>query len=157
MNSYEQQAAKQYVEVQALEARLSEEKVQHKRQALKTDIKIARLEWQNLNLLSKNEELAADALKVAMQSKIKIAGFQKENAQGSIKQAARELKSRLDSLSERLGVYIEKERYEDMIYSMMSELPVILGNSSFDGLSRYRAELAQAQQILDWAKDEVVE
>lgn len=157
MNSYKLQAAEQYQEVQSLEAALSIERVQHKRQALKNDIKIARLEWQNFNLLGKNEELETEGMQRMVAGKVKAAGYTKENVHSSIKQSAREMKSRLDNLSERLGVYIENDRIEDLLYSMMSELPVILGNSSFDALARYRAELAKAQQILDWAKEEVVE
>lgn len=154
MQSYMQQAAEKYKEVERLTAELKIEKVQYKRTALRTNLEIARLEWQNFNLLAKNEELEANALKVAMAQKVRFALNTKENVESTVKQAAREMKSRLDRLSENLGVYIENNRIESLLYAMMSELPVILGNSSFDGLSRYRAELAQAQQILDWAKED---
>ena len=149
---YRAEAKIVYAEVLKLEEELKLTGVQHKRQALKTKITEARLQWQVLNLHRENEELKADALAKVLASEVRAAERTKVNVEEAIAERAGTAVRRLTEMAEKLQAYIEAGNTEYMLYTMLNDLPVLLGNSSMDTLSRNRAELAAAEMILRLAK-----
>lgn len=157
IEAYRQEAKNIYAEVLKLEEELKLTGVQHKRQALRTRISEARLQWQVANLHRENEELKADALGKAMASEVRAAQRTKENVEEAIKERAETTIRRLNEMSEKLQAYTKAGNTEYILYTLMNDLPVMLGNSSLDTLSRNRAELATAEMILRMAKPAVQE
>lgn len=139
------------------EMELKTEKTQHRRQAIKghmdscyKNIRIAKLELENLILRE-------DALATVMGKEARWAQNTVDRVHDEIKQTAKEMQSRLERAADRLAVYVEHNRYEDLLYFMASELTVIVGNTSYDSIGRMRADLAKAEQILEMANPKKAE
>ena len=145
---HKDQASLAYAEAEQLEHELKTTTVQHKRQALKTKITEKRLQWQLQNMMAQNAALKVDALKIAMAQQVKVAQYTLEESQKSIAEAGITLAHRLEALAANLRKNVELGRYEDICYNISSDLVVTVGNSSLDSLSRRRAEMLAAQQIL---------
>ncbi len=141
-----------YKEVERLEQELRDTSAQHKRQSLKHQIELKRAQWQVQNLHRQNEELKANAEAVLMTGKVKEAKRSKEYAEKTIKETALTQARRWAEMADKLQKYAEAGNTEYMLYTMLNDAPVTLGNSSMDSLSRYRAELHAADQILAMAK-----